>query len=391
MAPLRRPSHGPALAAAIGAIATVFAVAASGASAAAVPLAISGSPSAPVEAGDAVDGASERAAFGVQPANAAGGLDERAFFQYGLPAQASVFDYAAFVNYGDIPLTLSVYATDAFTAETGGFAPLPGSEAPSDAGTWITVGESTTVDVPPADASGPGTVVVPVTITVPENATPGDHAAAILVVLTTLGENPEGQNVQLEQRVGSRVYLRIDGELAPGLTVSDIAGTYRRGSLPWQPGSLEMSYTVTNSGNVRMGVEPSATVIGPFGLNERRGSAETIGELLPRGSVEVRQVVDGVWPLVRLDTAVRLEAVAAPGTEAPDLGPTTAESVIWVVPWQALLILLMLAIVIAVLTAIRRGRRRKKPTTDPARPASPAGDTAVRVPAGAGLNDGDPR
>lgn len=62
--------------------------------------------------------------FGVQPANAAGGIDQRAIIQYDLSPQTTVFDYIGVVNYGDAPIELSVYATDAGTdAATGAFSP----------------------------------------------------------------------------------------------------------------------------------------------------------------------------------------------------------------------------------------------------------------------------
>ncbi len=342
------------------AVATLVCLSALVAQGAASPALASSTPTAQetADAGDA-----PRAVFGVQPANADGGVDDRAFLQYGLPPMSTVFDYVGVLNYGDEALTLDMYATDAFSGDTGDFSLLPGSEPPRDAGSWINVGDSTAeVTVPPANGDGPGKVVLPVTIAVPENATPGDHTAGILAVLRTLGENPEGQNVQLEQRVAARVYLRVDGDLAPGLTISDISGSYRASDLPWQAGRIDLSYRVTNSGNVRMGVQPAVTVSGPFGVDERRLEAPSLPELLPEGSYLVEQTVDDVWPLIAYDASIRLEAVAAPGAQAPDIQATTASTRIWALPWVAILLLVVL-IGIVTLLVVRRSRRGR-PTGD---------------------------
>lgn len=337
---------------------------------------------APADVGD-----QSRITFGVQPANAEGGIDERAFFQYGLPPQASVFDYVGILNYGDEPIDLSLYATDAISSESGDFTLLQGDEAPADIGSWVQVGEPTTdITVPPADGDGPGKVVLPVGIAVPENATPGDHAGGVVAVLTTLGENPDGQNVELQQRVAARVYVRVDGELAPGISVQDVSGTYRAGRFPWQAGTLDLSYTLVNSGNVRMGLQSSASITGPFGLGEARGSATPVTELLPLGTVAVEQSIEGVWPLGVLTAAVRVEPLAAPGAEAPELSPVTTEATIRVVPWQLLLAVLILVMIVGGLLWLRRQRRR---SSDRVRPPVSSPTAAASVPVRAPAEDVD--
>lgn len=94
--------------------------------------------------------------------------------------------------------------------------------------------------VPAAGGEGPGTVVLPLTITVPADATPGDHSGAVVAASTTSGGS-EAANVQLEQRVAVRVYLRVAGESAPGLTLSDVVASYRPAALPWQAGAVDVT------------------------------------------------------------------------------------------------------------------------------------------------------
>ena len=100
-----------------------------------------------------------------------------------------------------------------------------------------------------------GRVVVPFRITVPANASPGDHGAAIVAVLSTLGKNPKGENVRLDQRVASRIYLRVNGPLHPGLRIEGLSVTYRHSLNPLHGGSATVRYTVHNVGNVRLAAQ----------------------------------------------------------------------------------------------------------------------------------------
>lgn len=331
------------------------------------------------EAGDQVapQGSEDenRVTFGVQPASGDGELDARAFFQYGLSPGSTVFDSVGIVNYGPTPVTLEVYGTDAFANEEGSFSIPRTTDTPIDVGSWISLGDGvTSVEVPAAGAS-PGKVVLPVTIEVPQNASPGDHAGSVMAVLRSLGENPESQDVELEQRVASRVYVRVAGELVPGLSITDISTEYESPSLPWQPGRLRVEYVVTNSGNARLGVAPpEATLTAPFDVFERSATGEGLQELLPAGTYVVTHDFEDVWPLFRLRLGLTANAVAAPGLEEVTVPPVIATVAVTVIPWAWLVALGVLVVVIVLLVWLRRRRAKGGGGRGRSRAAGPDGD-----------------
>src|SRR5262245_13107227 len=76
--------------------------------------------------------------FGVQTATETK-PDTRPYYSYSATSGASVTDYLAVFNYGSTPLTLKVYASDAFNTGTGGFDLLAANAQPTDIGSWITM------------------------------------------------------------------------------------------------------------------------------------------------------------------------------------------------------------------------------------------------------------
>lgn len=70
-----------------------------------------------------------KSTFGVQPASPKE-PDARAHFSYGVTGGAGLRDQIAVWNYGDEPLTLAVYASDAVNTADGGFDLLPAGQAP---------------------------------------------------------------------------------------------------------------------------------------------------------------------------------------------------------------------------------------------------------------------
>src|SRR5581483_4024941 len=109
-------------------------------------------------------------------------------------------DHVAIVNIGLSPLALDVYPTDAVNAADGSFTLLPKTHHSVDVGSWVTLripGGATRVTVPPRSL-----VVVPVTLSVPRNASPGDHSGGIVASLTSYIANKKNARVKFEQRVG---------------------------------------------------------------------------------------------------------------------------------------------------------------------------------------------
>ncbi|WP_421742193.1 hypothetical protein [Cellulomonas sp.] len=308
--------------------------------------------------------------FGIAPS----GIDrpdDRPFLQYTVGPGTVFHDNVAVINLDDAPLALDVYAGDVGTGRGGGLV-VPGrAAAPTGPGAWVSMTASQ-VDVPPqSTATGVGFTVVPFTVSVPRDAEPGDHVGAIIVALTAKGEaSADLPAVDLEQRVAARLYITVDGDLAPGLVITQLGATYDAGSLVGA-GSVTASYTVANTGNVRMAVEPRVRVSGPFGLLARTAVAPRIDELLPGSKVGQTVSVEGVWPLVRLSTTASATGLAPAAASGADPGVGTVSSAVglWTIPWLLLAILAAAAVGIAWRT-LRRVRRRS--------PAAPSGSRPVR-------------
>jgi len=292
----------------------------------------------------------DRITWGVKPANADGPDGRRGVDHVADPGE-TIEEYIAVSNFGDVPATFGLKAADGYLTANGRFNMLPSDQESVDAGTWVTVQE--TVDVGPGE-----TVVVPYTITVPENATPGDHPAGIAASVTSTGAGDGGTSVGVESRVGFRVTTRVTGEVQPVLTVENVKASYAPSWNPFAAGDLTVSYDVANDGNVRLGAEGGVATSALFGAVSDDVAAEPISEVLPGGSLRSRVDVDAVWPLgpVRTTVTVTPTPVADDQIETP-LEPVTVTVTTWAVPWPQLL---LIAIVVVLIIGIRDDRRRRR-------------------------------
>src|SRR5690606_2806648 len=74
----------------------------------------------------------------VQPAGPLGGADVRPYLEHEVQPGTSVDDAIAITNHSPSELTLTLFATDAFSdPQSAGFSLLPSDEAPRDAGAWV--------------------------------------------------------------------------------------------------------------------------------------------------------------------------------------------------------------------------------------------------------------
>ncbi|QDW61797.1 hypothetical protein [Oerskovia sp. KBS0722] len=290
--------------------------------------------------------------WGVRPADTVHGT-ERPNYAYSLEPGASLDDGIIVSNYTQGPLTFRVYAADGFMTDAGELDLLPAGEESSALGAWVSfAGEEVTVD-------GGDSVVVPFTLTVPGDATPGDYAAG--VVSSLLVENAEG--VSVDRRLGSRMHLRVAGDLVPAVVLDDVSVTYDGTLNPFAAGDATVTFTVTNDGNTRLAAGQVVRVAGPWGAAAQATPRVELPELLPGTSVTRTVTVDGVWPLGRVSADVRVTAevvtaIGATDAEAvPVVAPATASASTLAVPWTALALLVLL---VAAVVLWRRAARRRR-------------------------------
>lgn len=303
----------------------------------------------------------DRITWAVQPA-VAEGQQQRVSFRYDLEPGGTVTDSVTVTNFSDTPVEFQVYASDGVITADGQFDLLPAATAPKDVGTWITV-SAASVTVPAQSSTS-----VPFTIAVPANATPGDHPGGIVAALTRAGADGQSQ-VSVENRVGARVHLRVGGEVSPQLSVTGMNVDYRGAWNPFKPGSAQVTYTLQNTGNVRLGSDQTTRIRGLFGIPIASHASDPVPELLPGSQVTMKDTIDGVWPLFRISATAGGDAFTV-GSDVVDAPPSVTDGVdhAWAMPWgQLILLALVLALAWALIVRRRRAKAKLADALDKAR------------------------
>ncbi|SMH50663.1 protein of unknown function [Rathayibacter oskolensis] len=292
-----------------------------------------------------------RISWAVSPATD-GAPDSRSWIELDLDPGAVAEEQAAVSNLSDQTVTFRIDAADGYFTDTGRFTMLPSDQESVDAGTWISAPESVTIE--------PGGVaVVPFTVTVPDNAEPGDHAAGLAASLVSVGADAGGSSVGVESRIGFRVMTRVTGEVSPAVEIESVATDYRLSWNPLEPGTLSVDTEIVNTGNVRLLLDGTVSALGATApLVAEDASAQ---ELLPGDRRTVSVALDGVWPLfaVGTDVTVAPTVVTPDGVDPVELAPVTASATVLAVPLPQLIVLLGVALILAAVLAGRSRSRRR--------------------------------
>jgi len=193
--------------------------------------------------------------------------------------------------------------------------------------------------------NGPSFTIVGFSLQIPVNVQPGDHAGGIVVSLTTQVKNSKGVLVNLDQRVGLRTYIRINGDLKAALKIEHLRVSFAGPALvgnPFGGGALTLDYEVHNTGNVLLGAVQSATITSWLGGDTHVKGLPLIPPLLPGASVAVHRVVKGIFPGLHITATVHLDPVAPPQSgQDPLLSAVSASSSVWAFPWALLILILV--------------------------------------------------
>ncbi len=290
--------------------------------------------------------AADNGLWSIFPTTGPGHVTARAFFQPVLAPGVTLHDSVTITNKTTQRMHFNLYAADAFNAPNGGFALRNRTDPKRDIGAWIRLPAKAVV------LAAGQSVDLPFSITPPANATPGDHAGGIVVENTQSVISRRGQiDVRQIYAVATRVYGRVIGPLHPQLGITNLQLSTQLGGTGLVGAGVHgtVEYSVVNVGNVRL--QSTATVsVAPLIGGSTQLAPTRLPELLPGGSVTVRQSFHGVRPWGRLSARVVLTSTAP---------PTTAVTDRFVFPW---LLLVPLAIAIGLLWWLVH-RRRRLPAT----------------------------
>ncbi|MCZ4068298.1 hypothetical protein O1W71_11505 [Microbacterium sp. H37-C3] len=284
--------------------------------------------------------------WGVVPADAAG-PDGRVSLRHTIDPGAAITDAVAVTNHSAEPAVFAVTAGDGVVGADGAYDVR--TDAPAAGGAWIDVDG---LDGGSLALAAGETRVLPVTITVPADATPGDHPAGIVV-----GLSADQAGVTVTHRVGVRVHLQVAGDIAPALRIDAATASFTPSWIPFAPGTLTVEYQVTNTGNVRFGASAAAEAAGPLGLMPGGGAGEAL-EVLPGGSATQRIELPitplffaagevAVTPISLGDDRVPLPEAASSGFSTP------------AVPWSSIAVVVLGAGIIALVAVIVLRRRAR--------------------------------
>ena len=298
-----------------------------------------GAPAPPEDTDPAADDGS----FAVQPSGPSG-PGGRDYFIYTLGAGEVFGDVVAVSNVGTETATFVIYATDAINTSDGSFTLLREEDKPTDVGSWIELG-ATQYTVNPGER-----VDIPFSITVPADATPGDHAGAIAAQKVNDPTLPDdGVSLEVRLRVGARIYVRVDGLLSPSIAVENLNVDYDVPVNPFGSSRAIINYVLTNTGNVRLAPTAKLGLSGIFGLGEQQLPDRQIPELLPGSSIEITETVLDVTPYIRLTATLNISAPA----DGVDVNATVKE---WAVSLGLLIGIAALFVILVVGIVWRRRR-----------------------------------
>ena len=197
--------------------------------------------------------------WSIQPSTAHGPTGKPSFIFSNVTPGSRFKSYVGVTNYSAFPVHFSVYAADGVNTPNGGFDVLNQGKKSVGIGAWTKLAK-TEITIPAGTEDS-----IPFVMSVPTNATPGDHFGGIVAQVSSASQAKSGDKFLLNRRVGTRIYLRVAGHLDPALSVEHVGLDYHGTINPVGSGTATVSYTVSNTGNVALATPQVISITSLFG------------------------------------------------------------------------------------------------------------------------------
>lgn len=193
--------------------------------------------------------------FGGRPANPdPANPRSESIFIYTIEGGEQKKDQVLISNNSSEEATISIYAVDGVTTNTGAYTCKQKSEARTGIGQWLILSEET-VTLKPFENTR-----VDFTLTMPENADVGEHNGCIVFESADdEGQVVNGGAVRLRTRSAIRVAATIPGDLRRNIDIDNFTAG------PIDRGEQEYALTLQNNGNVSADVDIKVTLTNMFG------------------------------------------------------------------------------------------------------------------------------
>lgn len=306
--------------------------------------------------------------FSLEPVPLANGQAPRSSFRYTMNAGSTLSDQIRLTNLTNQPEQFEIWTADGYNTPRSGYLSLrPVTYPKKDVGKWISLPVGNGVHVLPAATAATLTFE----LTVPPNATPGDHVGGI-VALDVSPQTAQNGHTQfaIRQGIASAVFVHVTGALHPSAAVVGISVAESDPALGFPTGSSRafVAYRLANTGNTLLQGHAVVRVTDVFGRTVKTFPSTPVGNFLPG---QTFTVVEPKWQPLPFAGPEHVSVRFVPQGAAVATGAAT----FWVFPWLLLLVLIVLAS--GALWWMLRRRRRRRTGPGPARGPEDAPDVVV--------------
>jgi hypothetical protein len=209
------------------------------------------------------------------------------------------------------------------------FIPLDQNQSEDTSlGRWISAEKSITI---PAEK----TVEFPFTITLPADAAPGGHFAALMISTKPNDVGDDTSVVQTSQVITSLIFLRVSGDITENSSVRSFRTTNYFLSKP----EATFELRIENRGNVHVQPQGEISIYNMWG--QERGTIPVnqqtlFGNVLPNSVRKYSFTWTGEWSPTDIG---RYTAVATLGYGLDEKQFMHADTAFWIIPWKFLLLL----------------------------------------------------